>query len=96
MTGHPIDPFDVLACHNAGMTTQETAERLDCSVHAVRDNAREMGLRFRDSRSPDAATLARMVAMREAGATYREIAAATGRCTSGVRKLIIRATKETA
>ena len=46
--------------------------------------------------SPDAATLARMVAMREAGATYREIAAATGRCTSGVRKLIIRATKETA
>lgn len=91
-----LSPVDVLAAQQAGMTAREAADHLGFSHAYLCEIAHDMGVKFRDPRSPDDDLLARMVAMREAGATYRQIAAETGRCLSGVRKILIRATQESA
>lgn len=89
-----ISPYDVLACVQQQMTAEEAAEHLGFATCSVRDAAGEMGVRFRDPRTPSPSELERMVAMRRDGATYRQIAETVGRDMSGVRKILIRATQE--
>jgi len=85
------DPLRILALAHAGHTAAEAAEVTGLALYTVREAARQMGVKFRDPRTPTADTVDRMVADREAGMTWAQLGDKYGMCGSGVRKIVLRA-----
>jgi len=84
------DPLQILALAHAGHTAQEAAQETGLALYTVREAARQMGVKFRDPRTPDDTTLDRMAADRAAGMTWAQLGDKYGMCGSGARKVVLR------
>lgn len=86
----PIDPIEIARLVSKGYTAQEAADEMGYSMWSVRDNARQMGLRFKDPRgfTPQQVELA--VELRRRGYSLQQIADEVGKSKTGVRRLLVR------
>lgn len=93
MSPRPIlaDPLDIMRLAQSGRTAKEAAQITGAALYTVQDVARDMGVTFRDPRTPDPDTVDRMLARRRQGATYAQIGAEFGYGLTGARKIILRA-----
>lgn len=87
-----VDPMEIAALVAKGYTAKEAAEETGFALYTVREAAREMGLRFRDPRSPTLQQEREIVAMRRY-MSLSEVARETGYSRSAILKMERRATK---
>lgn len=87
-----VDPVQVAALVHKGLTAEQAAKETGLALYTVRKAAREMGLRFRDPRSPTLQQEREIVAMRKR-MSLSEVARATGYSRSAILKMERRATK---
>ena len=87
-----VDPVQIAALVSKGFTAAQAAEETGFALYTVREAARNMGLRFRDPRSPSPEREREIVAMRRY-MSLSEVSRETGYSRSAILKMERRATR---
>lgn len=79
-----IDPVDVMVLAGQGLTAQQAADQLDCSLSTIYTHAKDLGVTFHKPSRVSDTIRSRVDQLRAAGSSITEIADDVGRSRSWV------------